>query len=461
MSIINSMCGIAGILDTNNNIVDLLYKSVFYIQHRGQQSSGFIFFDKETKQIYKSKKIGLIDAHLEEIKNFTGNMGLSHVRYPTSGNNGRKEIQPFSILKPYGISLVHNGNITNSAELKEFLIKNHMYVNGTSDSELILNLFYFYIEKDFSKLTNDKIIETVKKIYELCRGSFSIIIMICGFGLIVFRDKYGIRPLVYEKDKTRITFASESIALHSHNYNDVENGELIIVSKRLDISKYKLFNEPFKPCIFEYIYFSTAESYINNVLVYNFRERVGEEMLKLIEPEILEKIDVVVPVPLTSLISSTTIANKLNKPLKHAIVKNRYTHRSFINDGTNILKTIQKIKIIPELIKNKNVLVVDDSIVRGNTCKYIIKELRKASVKNVYFASCSPEVKYPNIYGIHIPSKEELIAHSNSNEEIEKILDIDKIYFLPVENVRKVLYDLNPEIKDVEDSSFTGNYIEC
>lgn len=454
------MCGIAGILDTTNDIVDLLYKSVFFIQHRGQQSSGFIFFDKETKQIFKSKKIGLIESHLEELKNFKGNMGLSHVRYPTSGSNGRKEIQPFSILKPFGISLVHNGNVTNKSELKEFLNKNHMYVNGTSDSELILNLFYFYIEKDFSKLTNDNIIETVKKIYQHCNGSFSIIIMICGFGLVVFRDKYGIRPLVYEKYGTRITFASESIALEGGNYKDVENGEVIIVSKKLDIFKYKLFNERLKPCIFEYIYFSTAESYINNVLVYNFREKVGEEMLKLIDPEILKQIDVVVPVPLTSVISSTTIANKLNKPLKHAIVKNRYTNRSFINEGANILKTIQKIKIIPELVKNKNVLVVDDSIVRGNTCKYIIKELRKANVKNIFFVSCSPEVKYPNIYGIHIPSSEELIAHNHSHEEIEKILNIDKIYFLPLKNLREVLYDLNSEIKEIEDSSFTGNYIQ-
>jgi len=453
------MCGIAGILDISNDIVNILYKSVFYLQHRGQHSSGFIFFSTESKKTFKSKKIGLIDKHFDELNHFSGNMGLSHVRYPTSGNNSRSEIQPFSILKPYGISLVHNGNITNGDELKEFLNKHNIYINGTSDSELILNIFYLFVEKDFSQLTNDKIIEAIQRIYELCKGSFSIIIMISDYGIIAFRDKYGIRPLVYNIDETRATFASETIALNSHDFNDVGNGEVIIVSKNLEKKSYKLFNEQLTPCIFEYIYFATAESYINNILVYNFREKVGEEIIKLIEPEIRDQIDIVIPVPLTSIISSTVISNKLQKPLKHAIVKNRYTHRSFINAGNNITSIIEKIKIIPELVNNKNILIVDDSIVRGNTCKHIIKELRKTNIKKIFFASCSPEVKYPNKYGIFIPCKNELIAHNNSTKGIEQLLDIDKIYYLPIENIKRILYNLNSNIKSIEDSSFTGNYI--
>ena len=386
-------------------------------------------------------------------------MGLSHVRYPTSGNSERSEIQPFSILKPFGISLVHNGNIRNSEKLKEFLNIHNVYINGTSDSELILNIFYFFIEKDFSKLTNDKIIEAIYKIYELCNGSFSVIIMISDYGIIAFRDKYGIRPLAYSIDKTTVKFASETIAFDNNKFHDVGNGEVIIVTKNLEKQSYKLFNEKLTPCIFEYIYFATAESYINNVLVYNFREKVGEEIIKLIEPEIRDIIDIIVPVPLTSIISSTVISNKLQKPLKHAIVKNRYTHRSFINSGNNITNTIEKIKIIPELVENKNILIVDDSIVRGNTCKHIIKELRKTKIKKIFFASCSPEVKYPNKYGIHIPTSSELIAHNNSIKEIEQLLNIDKLYYLSIQHIKNILYNLNPNINSIEDSSFTGNYI--
>jgi amidophosphoribosyltransferase len=453
------MCGIAGILDISNDIVNMLYRSVFYLQHRGQHSSGFIFFSTQSKKTFKSKQIGLIDKHLNELLHFSGNMGLSHVRYPTSGNSERSEIQPFSILKPFGISLVHNGNIRNSEKLKEFLNIHNVYINGTSDSELILNIFYFFIEKDFSKLTNDKIIEAIYKIYELCNGSFSVIIMISDYGLIAFRDKYGIRPLAYSIDKTTVKFASETIAFDNNKFHDVGNGEVIIVTKNLEKQSYKLFNEKLTPCIFEYIYFATAESYINNVLVYNFREKVGEEIIKLIEPEIRDIIDIIVPVPLTSIISSTVISNKLQKPLKHAIVKNRYTHRSFINSGNNITNTIEKIKIIPELVENKNILIVDDSIVRGNTCKHIIKELRKTKIKKIFFASCSPQVKYPNKYGIHIPTSSELIAHNNSIKEIEQLLNIDKLYYLSIQHIKNILYNLNPNINSIEDSSFTGNYI--
>ena len=309
---------------------------------------------------------------------------------------------------------------------------------------------------------NVRIIESIKKIYELCKGSFSIIIMISDYGLIAFRDKYGIRPLVYDINDTRVTFASESIALNGNNVNNVNNvnnGEVIIVSKKLQLNSFQLFNEPLTPCIFEYIYFSTAESYINNVLVYDFREKIGKQLVNHIEPEILKEIDIVIPVPLTSIISATAIANKLQKPLKHAIVKNRYTYRSFINSGNGITNVIQKIKIIPKLIENKNILIVDDSIVRGNTIKYIIKQLRKTNVKKIFFASCSPEVRYPNKYGIFIPSKEELIANNNSIKDIEKKLDINKLYYSTIEDIKTVLYDLNSNIKAIEDSSFTGNYI--
>ena len=457
------MCGISGIIDISKNIVDDLYKSLFYLQHRGQQSSGFIFFSTKTKKTFKSKKMGLINEHIEELKNFHGNMGISHVRYPTNGSNSRKEIQPFSILKPYGISLVHNGNIINREEIVTFLNDKKIYVNSTSDSELILNVFYYYIEKDFNFLTNEKIITSVKKIYELFKGSFSVIIMLNDYGLIGFRDKYGIRPLAYSKTNTSLSIASETNAFYNHShFEDIKNGELVIASFenfKIEISNHQLQHENLTPCIFEYIYFANPESYINNILVYSFREKLGEKVVQLLDEETRNSIDIIVPIPMTSIISAASIARILNKPLKHAVVKNRYTHRTFINEGDDILKNISKIKVIHALIKNKTVLIVDDSIVRGNTCYHIINELRKGNPKRLLFVSCSPPIRHPNYYGISIPTYDELIAHNKEVDEIEKELDIDKLFYLSLDCIKEVLNDLNSNVNAFEDSSFTGNYL--
>ena len=454
------MCGITGIMSVCNNITSDLYKSLFNLQHRGQESSGFILFSCDNKKTHKSKKFGLIDSHLNDIQKFEGNMGLGHVRYPTGGLTTRKEIQPFSILKPYGISLVHNGNIINKIELEDFLHKNNIFLNSTSDSEIILNLFYYFIEKNFNKLTNDSIISSLQNVYALCKGSFSVIIMISDYGLIFFRDKHGIRPLVYSIENSCITVSSESTALHSKNYYNVKNGEVCIVDKDLNLNKFKLFNYPLRPCIFEYIYFANAESYINDILVYDFREKVGETILKSIKKQDIDDIDIIVPIPMTSIISATTIANKLNKPLKHAVLKNRYTHRTFINKDNDILENIRKIKIVSKLVENKNILLVDDSIVRGNTIKYIIEELKKTKVNKIYFASCSPPVKFPNRYGIAIPTKEELIANENSVDEIKNLLKLDGLYYLSLNSVLSILNNLNKNIICFEDSSFSGVYIE-
>ena len=384
------MCGITGIIDNNDAIIVPLYESLTNLQHRGQESSGIITFSSKTKKNYKSKEFNLVDSHLSKITQIEGNMGLGHVRYPTSGQRNIEEVQPFIISKPYGISLVHNGNIVNNNILIKTLENKGIYMESTSDSEIILNLFYFYIEKKFNQLTDESIIRSIKKITELCKGSYSIIIMINNYGLIAFRDKYGIRPLVYEATENRVAIASETIALSSNNYINVENGELVIIKNqesrenKLAINRHKIENEELRPCLFEYIYFARAESYINDVLVYNFREKTGEKIIEKIEkmdPNIIEEIDCIIPIPLTSLIAATKISNIINKPLKHIVVKNRYTHRTFINADEEIIKGIKKIKIIDELVKDKNILVVDDSIVRGNTSKYIIKELRKAGAK--------------------------------------------------------------------------------
>lgn len=477
------MCGITGIISkTDNNIeediIAELYEILFNLQHRGQNSSGFITFSNKLKTTNKSRKFGLVDSHLSILSELKGNMGIAHNRYPTSGNTSKKEIQPFFISKPYGISLVHNGNLTNKETLNNFLVNNNIYINSNydiersnnSDSEIILNLFYLFIEKDFNKLTDEIIVNAIRKIYDMCTGSFSVLIMINDYGLIAFRDSYGIRPLVYceinENNKKSIQFASETIALGTDDYKNINNGMIIIVNKNLDINKYKYnqFIGPInnaimlKPCLFEYIYFARPETYINDILVYNFREKIGEKVTEIINKNILEEIDMIVPVPQTSLISATALANKLKKPIKHAIIKNRYTHRTFINKDDQIIKNIKKIKIIKELVENKTILIVDDSIVRGNTSKYIIEELRKSGVQKIYFVSCCPPIRNPNIYGIAIPTYTELIAHEKSIEEIRLTLNVDKLFYLPFNMMIDTLNELNPNIKQYEDSVFTGKY---
>lgn len=454
------MCGIVAKMNKHRSITEELYKALFYIQHRGQQSSGFVVFSSTTKKMMKTKKFGLVDHHLKDLECFSGNMGVGHVRYPTNGNNTRNEIQPFTVTKPYGISLVHNGNITNAAYLRDFLYEKNIYPKGTSDSELLLHLFYYYIEKDIQKLSYNIIVDAIQQLYHLCSGSFCVIIMIHDYGIVCFRDKYGIRPLVYYDNGESLTIASETVSLPSHKeYNNVANGEILIFTKNMEKYSIRTHFAPLKPCLFEYIYFASAESMINDILVYEFRERVGEEMSKCIDPGIIDKIDVVVPVPVTSNIAATSLSTCIKKPLKHAIVKNRYTHRTFINEGSDIVKNVEKIKIISKLVEHKNVLVVDDSIVRGNTCRHIIRELRKANVKNIIFACCSPAIRYPNRYGINIPSFDELVAFRRSEQEVQQELDIDHLYYLPMDHIFSIIHDLNPSIQQLEQSCFTGEYI--
>jgi amidophosphoribosyltransferase len=322
-------------------------------------------------------------------------MGIGHVRYPTHGLTRENEIQPFfnNINNIDGISLSHNGNITNYDYVLS-LIQDKTKLKSSSDSELLLLLFIELVNKELIEKSkfyiNNKIIQNViKKIYNICRGSYSVLIMINNFGLIAFRDIYGIRPLVYSINKNYIEFASETIALkNSENYLNVKNGEVVIINKYLNINKLQIYDYPLTPCLFEYIYFARPESYINDILVYEFREKISEKIISIINKDnSFNNIDYVIPVPQTAIITSIKVAEYLKKPLKHAIFKNRYTHRTFINSKREkIVKNIKKIKIIKKYISNKKILVIDDSIVRGNTSNYIINELKKIMQKKyIYF----------------------------------------------------------------------------
>lgn len=458
------MCGIGAVAHKSDNISCILYEILFNLQHRGQDSSGLVTYDFKTKMTHELKEFGLVDKHIKQLSELSGTMGIGHVRYPTQGLITKNEIQPFYITDFDGISLAHNGNLTNLDELKRFFKLSDISFVSTSDSEIMLKLFAYYLKQqitDINKLTNEIIFSVVKKIYDVCKGSYSIVIMINNYGLVAFRDIHGIRPLVYCTQKDYISIASETTAFpNNNNYNNVKNGEVMVI-KDMNIETKHIYNSQLIPCLFEYIYFARPESYINDILVYEFREKLVDKLVSQFSDSIMETIDCVVPVPETGIISAISIAEKIKKPLKHAIIKNRYTHRTFINpDKNTIVKNIKKIKVIKKLVEGKNLLIIDDSIVRGNTCKFILNELRKCGAKKIFLVSCCPPIRNPNIYGVAIPSHEELIAYNKTEKQVEIELNVDKLFYLDLDSLCKTLSELNPNLKYFETSVFTGNYIK-
>ena len=458
------MCGIGAVNHKTEDINVMLYEIMFNLQHRGQDSSGLLSYDTTTNMIHEVKEFGLIDRQLKNLSSLKGTMGIGHVRYPTQGIITKNEIQPFYVDDFEGISLVHNGNIVNVEELTLILEKADIKLIGSSDSEIILKLFIYFLKQecyDNNQISNEIIYKTIQKIYNSCKGSYAIILMINKFGLVAFRDIYGIRPLVYSQEESYVAFASETIAFPTDNYTNINNGEVIIVSDN-KLTKKQLSNHPHTPCLFEYIYFARAESYINDILVYDFREKIADSLVTNLNKYNIDidNIDYVVPVPQTGLISAINVGQLIQKPIKYAIIKNRYMHRTFINpDKNTIVKNIKKIKIVKSLVYNKNLLIVDDSIVRGNTSRYIISELKRCGAKKIYLASCCPPIKNPNIYGIAIPSHNELIAYNKTEDEVEKELGVDKLIYLDIDSLCKTLTELNPALEQFETSVFDGNYI--
>ena len=461
------MCGIGAVIHKFKNVNNILYEMMFNLQHRGQDSSGFVCYDSYNQKMYQARSFGLVDKNLENIVNFKGNMGLGHVRYPTQGLITKNEIQPFTTDSFSGISLVHNGNITNSPDIYNILYNNGIRCVSTSDSEFMLKLFIFFLTQEIKnthELTNKIIGKIIKKLIFVCKGSYSVVIMINNFGLIVFRDIYGIRPLVYSYNKDCAEISSETIGLTNDKYCNIDNGEVVMFKGGNDIYIYKekIHDYSLKPCVFEYIYFARPESYINDILVYEYREKIAEKIISLIQKSKIDinSIDCIVPIPQTGLISAICVGQLLNKPIKNAVIKNRYTYRTFINkDKDSIVKGIKKIKIIKKLVEGKNILIVDDSIVRGNTSKHIISELKKANVNKIYMASCCPPIRYPNKYGIAIPTHNELIAHNKTEEQIKTELGLNELIYLDLESLCDTLTELNPKIKDFEVSVFNGKYI--
>ena len=467
------MCGIVGISSDHSTASLSIYNALTVLQHRGQDAAGMAVVNEEGfLNIHKQN--GLVrDAFVEQdMIRLQGNVGIGHVRYPTAGTIDISQAQPFYVNSPHGIVLVHNGNLVNTEQLRKELRQNDFrHINTSSDSEVLINIFASSLEKNCSQqLDDDAIVKAVSEVHQRVEGAYSVIICILGYGLVAFRDPNGIRPLIYgSKDNKNHMIASESVALDCLGYKtirDISPGETIIFKNNGSISSYGyLSKKQFSPCIFEYVYLARPDSTIENVNVYESRLSMGRYLAKKIKevltPDELDSIDVIIPIPATSRTSALPLSIELNKDLKEGFVKNRYIGRTFIMPGQKIRKKSvrQKLNTINIEFNNKNVLLVDDSIVRGNTSKQIIKMARDAGAKKVFFASASPPIRYPNVYGIDMPYVKELVAHGRTIDEIAVQIGADKLIYQDLEDLVSAVKENNSEIEFFDCSCFDGNYI--
>ncbi|QTM01723.1 amidophosphoribosyltransferase [Mannheimia sp. ZY171111] len=468
------MCGIVGIIG-HSPVNQAIYDGLTLLQHRGQDAAGIVTIDDESR--FRLRKAnGLVSDvfRQEHMLRLQGNVGIGHVRYPTAGSSSVSEAQPFYVNSPFGITLVHNGNLTNNAQLKERLFNEaRRHVNTNSDSESLLNIFAYFLDLYPNKhLTSANIFETVRKTNDSIRGAYACIAMIIGHGMVAFRDPFGIRPLVLGKreveGKTEYMFASESVALDVVGFEfvrDVLPGEAIYITFEGELHSQICADSPkLNPCIFEYVYFARPDSVIDGVSVYAARVHMGELLGEKIKREwgrIVDDIDVVIPIPETSNDIAVRIANVLYKPYRQGFVKNRYVARTFIMPGQAQRKSSvrRKLNAIASEFKGKSVLLVDDSIVRGTTSEQIVEMARAAGAKRVYFASAAPEIRYPNVYGIDMPTCEELVAYDRSVEDVAEMIGVDKLIFQDLTALYKSIQIENPSIHNFDDSVFTGEYI--
>jgi len=476
------MCGIIGIYldDQNSNAYPYILDGLKILQHRGQDSAGI--YTCKNNFFYSHKNNGKVsdvfNKHNDYSTSLIGNVGIGHVRYSTTGSLNIDQCQPLYTNSPFAMALVHNGNITNVNELNEIIKNEKRYIYTTSDSELLLNLFALKINKLLSQYADklecngpflEIIYYTVSEIYKIVKGSYSVIIMINGFGLLAFKDPYGIRPLCLGKYEKNYILSSESVAVDFLNYElerEINAGECIFISNKGEFFNKQIIEKPMlRPCLFEFIYFSRPESIINGILVYQARKNMGEKLAFKIRnnyDSIINQIDVVMPVPESSRISTLKLSYVLKKPYCEGFIKSSYVDRTFIMPNQQMRKSNIKMKLntIKQEFLNKNILIVDDSIVRGNTSIELIKMARKAGAKKIFFASVAPPVMYPNYYGISIPTSEELIAYNKTKSEIATILDADNVIYNDLTDVIESCCMFNlKNIRDMEISCFDGNYI--
>ena len=464
------MCGVIGVAG-HGQVSYTLFDGLSLLQHRGQDAAGIATFDDG--RFYIRKNTGLVNDVFtnEKLEKALGTVGIGHVRYPTAGSAGASDSQPFYVNNPHGIIFAHNGNLTNVKELAQILYDiERRHLNTNSDSELLLNFFACGMNETKGSPTPEAVFKALRFVFKHAKGGYACTAVVAGLGLVAFRDPFGIRPLVLGvkeiDDKKEYMVASESVALDISGFRvlrDVEPGEVIVITEDNQIHTSICAEKPeLAPCLFEYVYFARPDSVMNGVCVYQSRVDAGKLLGDRIKEQWADKnIDIVIPVPETGRASAQEIAVALGVEYREGFVKNRYVGRTFIMpesaDRKNYVR--RKLNPIPAEFKDKNVLLVDDSIVRGNTSKRIIEMVRDLGAKGVYLASVSPAVTYPNVYGIDMPTKSDLVAHGRSLEEIRQWIGVDGLIYLPLQDLKDIVQKQNPSIKSFDDSVFSGNYI--
>jgi len=466
------MCGVVGVV-SKSEVSPMIYDALTVLQHRGQDAAGIATCNQD--KFHLRKQLGLVrdvfrDAHMIGLR---GSMGIGHCRYPTAGSQDRELAQPMYVNSPYGISVSHNGNLTNKDEISQILTdENLRYLSTDSDSEVLLNVFAHELQKQgTSSPTQKEIFKAVRATHKRIRGAYSVIFMINGVGIVGFRDPFGIRPLIFGSKENDLLgpdymLASESTVLDTLGFNiidDVEPGEAVFVNKEGEMFREACIENPIHtPCIFEYVYLARPDAVIDNISVHKSRMRMGEalaEKINKLKPD--HDIDVVIPIPESSTTSALQLANTLGIKYTEGFVKNRYIGRTFIMpfQEKREKSVRQKLNPIEFEFKNKVVLLVDDSIVRGTTSRQIIEMARTAGAKKVYFASAAPPIRYQNVYGIDMAATTELIAHNRTEDEISELIGADWLIYQDLEDLIESAKYGNPSIQQFECSVFDGKYI--
>lgn len=467
------MCGIVGVIG-RGPVNQLLYDSLLLLQHRGQDAAGIATLQGNHFNMYKAHGLVRDVFRTRNMRALPGTSGVGQVRYPTAGSSAsEEEAQPFYVNAPFGIMFAHNGNLTNWRELRESLYRvDRRHINTNSDSEVLLNVLAHELQSAASgvSLDDDTIFRAVSAVHQRVKGAYAVVAQISGYGMLAFRDPHGIRPLCIGRQETEEGVewmaASESVALEGSGFafvRDVEPGEAIFVD--LDgrmTSRQCADNAQLVPCIFEYVYFARPDSLIDGVSVYDARLRMGEYLAdKVARSMRLGDIDVVMPIPDSSRPAAMQLAHRLGLDYREGLIKNRYVGRTFIMPGQAVRRKSvrQKLNAIGMEFKGKNVLLVDDSIVRGTTSREIVDMARAAGANKVYFASAAPPVRFPNVYGIDMPTQKELIATGRTDDEIARTIGADALIYQDLQDMQQAVRDINPRLSRFEASCFDGEYV--
>jgi amidophosphoribosyltransferase len=467
------MCGIVGVI-SKQPVNQLIYDALLLLQHRGQDAAGIVTMQGTKCFMHKARGMVKDVFRTRNMRALPGTVGLGQVRYPTAGNAySEEEAQPFYVNAPFGIVLVHNGNLTNAHALKDELFDiDRRHINTESDTEVLINVLAHELERAGRDLplTPELVFTAVSAVHRRIKGSYAVVALIAGYGLLAFRDPFGIRPLCYGTAETadgpEVMVASESVTLEGTGHKivrDVAPGEAIFIDLDGRVHAQQCAESPtLNPCMFEFVYLARPDSVMDGISVYQARLNMGETLAqRVISTMPPSQIDVVIPIPESSRPSAMQLAQKIGKPYREGFVKNRYVGRTFIMPGQAVRKKSvrQKLNAIGMEFKGRNVLLVDDSIVRGTTSKEIVQMAREAGANKVYMASAAPPVRFPNVYGIDMPTKEELIAHNRSMEEIREFIGADALIYQDVDAMKRVVGALNKGVASFEASCFDGHYI--